>query len=310
MEKKELEALIPSETVRAYVMETGWSFTDREKAALLHHRDQPWKEECALLRALADQTDDGELREQIMAWLEWHEKALRLFQENNERQHVYILKVQEEGGSWDGEYLPRGYFFHWEEAFAFGKKEAAPFEIEKYKVGDVSAYDDGTCSHLSESDVRFDKDGEMRFISSCIIPGVLDSLEEGRGHFSDMYFEVPNPFERGDIVKTHWGFYGVVGMSSKHWKERVAQKKQMIRKGYSIGYGEADIGVDIFDEETGFLCPTDSISPLDLERYEPKWEDGTMDQLLLVAQHIYRNDGYISDYFYWLERYQDAVKNR
>lgn len=221
MGKEELEILIPSETVRKYVMETGWTFTDREKAALLYHENRQWKKKCALLQVLADKTDDEELREQITEWLEWHEKA--------------------DGGE---------------------------------------------------------------------IPDIIPSNHNRNDHFSEMYVELPNPFERGDIVKTRWGFYGVVGMSSKHWKERVAQKKQMIRGGYSIGYGEANIGVDIFDEETGFLCPTDSISPLDLERYEPKWAEGIMERLLLVAEHIYRNDGYIGDYFYWLERYQDAVKNR
>ena len=81
MNREELEMLIPSETVRKYVMETGWTFTDKEKAALLYHGNRMWKEECSLLRTLADKTGDEELRGQITAWLEWHDKALWLFRE-------------------------------------------------------------------------------------------------------------------------------------------------------------------------------------------------------------------------------------
>lgn len=38
MDEKELEMLIPSKTVRDYIMETEWTFTDFQKAALLCHR--------------------------------------------------------------------------------------------------------------------------------------------------------------------------------------------------------------------------------------------------------------------------------
>ncbi len=34
MKKEELEILIPSKTVRDYVLETGWEFTDFQKASL------------------------------------------------------------------------------------------------------------------------------------------------------------------------------------------------------------------------------------------------------------------------------------
>lgn len=42
--RDELELLIPSETVREYVRETGWTFTDFQKAALLYHRGLPLKD--------------------------------------------------------------------------------------------------------------------------------------------------------------------------------------------------------------------------------------------------------------------------
>lgn len=45
MDIEELTAMIPSETVRNYVMESKWTFTDREKAALLYHSDLSLKEQ-------------------------------------------------------------------------------------------------------------------------------------------------------------------------------------------------------------------------------------------------------------------------
>lgn len=43
--EEELEILIPSKTVRDYVLETGWEFTDFQKASLLCHRGLLLKDE-------------------------------------------------------------------------------------------------------------------------------------------------------------------------------------------------------------------------------------------------------------------------
>lgn len=111
MDEKELEMLIPSKTVRDYILETEWTFTDFQKAALLCHRGLPLKDEYSYLRALGERTDDDVLREQITRYLEEIEKGFEAFRENNDRRCIYVLKVMEEGGAWDGEYLPSGYFF-------------------------------------------------------------------------------------------------------------------------------------------------------------------------------------------------------
>ena len=44
MDIEELKAMIPSETVRQYVLDTGWTFTDMQRAALLYHSGLPSKE--------------------------------------------------------------------------------------------------------------------------------------------------------------------------------------------------------------------------------------------------------------------------
>lgn len=45
MDVEELKAMIPSETVRKYVLETGYTFTDMQKAALLYHSNLVLREQ-------------------------------------------------------------------------------------------------------------------------------------------------------------------------------------------------------------------------------------------------------------------------
>ena len=131
MTNEELKIMILSETVRNYVLETGWTFTDMEKAALLYHSDLPLSEQYSRLRDLRDKTADDDLRRQIAEYLDREDRAMLAFKENSGKQCIYILKTEEKGGFWDGKYLPNGYFFDRESAFEYGKKEKAKFKIEK-----------------------------------------------------------------------------------------------------------------------------------------------------------------------------------
>lgn len=302
MDEKELELLIPSETVREYIIETGWTFTDREKAALLVHRNLLWKEECSRLKELADKTGDEELCGQITGWLEWHEKALRLFQENNGKQHIYVLKAEEKGGFWDGEYLSRGYFFHWEEAFAFGEKRNAPFEIEKYRAGDVSVSDDGTCSHDSDGFVRFDGNGEICDIWSDEIPDFCNSIREACRHFSQMFFELPNPFEKGDIVKFHSGHYGIVDTSRKEWKERTARCRALQEQHGNMDLTDSAIGISTLEEDGTFGMG--EAFPIHLERYRIKDFNDPLGALLDTASLAAKGECELGVLFRYIREYR------
>lgn len=57
-EIEELKILIPSEDVRNYALETGWSFTDRQKAALLIYSSLPLKEQYSHLQTMQRNTDE------------------------------------------------------------------------------------------------------------------------------------------------------------------------------------------------------------------------------------------------------------
>ena len=231
MDMDELNAMIPSETVRKFVLGTGYSFTDMQRAALLYHSDLPLEEKHSRLEALRDTTADEGLRRQLTEYLDREKRAIQMFKENGDKRCVYVLKVQENGGSHDGEYLTCGYFFDWEVAFEYGKKENTPFQIEKYLVNGVSEFEDGTCSHTSIADIHFDKNGNASFLSSREIP---DDNEQTDWYncFENTFYEVPNPFDRGDIVRlVGTEDYGIVEVSQKRWKETLEKYKQ--RKSFN-----------------------------------------------------------------------------
>ncbi len=159
MDVEELKAMIPSETVRKYVIKSEWTFTDREKAALLYRGDLSLKEQYSRLGTLRDTTADKRLQKQLTEYLEREKQAIRAFKENAANRCVYVLKVQENGGFHEGEYLACGYFFDWNVAFEYGKKENVPFQIEKYLVNAVFEFEDGTCNHTSIANLHFSKAG-------------------------------------------------------------------------------------------------------------------------------------------------------
>lgn len=90
----ELNALIPSEYVRNYVLEMGWVFTDEQKAVLLVHGDLSLQEQCSRLQALQKNTADRSLKERIAKYLNGEDLKLQAFKENSDKTCIYILEVK------------------------------------------------------------------------------------------------------------------------------------------------------------------------------------------------------------------------
>lgn len=138
MDIEELNAMIPSETVRNYILETGWVFTDKEKAALLFHNNLPLQEQYSYLRDLSAKTADKELREQITEYLDCKEQGFQAFKENENKNHIYVLRVKAEEENQYYQIQPEGYFFDWKLAYECGKKKGQPFQLQKCVVCDVA----------------------------------------------------------------------------------------------------------------------------------------------------------------------------
>ncbi len=198
-----LAAMVPSETVRRYIMETGWTFTDMERAALLFHSDLPLDQKRSCLRDLQSKTEDERLRKQL------------------------------------SEYL----------------SQEGPFN------------------------------------------------EERDGCFTYIFYEVPNPFKRGDIVRlVDTEDYGVVETSQRQWREYLAryQSDEWKQTGLGPDYSDVQIRVGILDNDGTFGHA--HINPIDLERYQPN--DSSMDKLLLCASDLYQGKGSLDELHFFTMDYR------
>lgn len=279
----ELNVLIPSEYVRNYVLETGWGFTDKQKAVLLVHGDLSLKEQCSRLRALQESTADQSLKERIAKYLNSEDLRFQAFKVNSDKAYIYILKVKEGDIPYPG-ILPDEYFFDFDLAYGCGRETSLPFMIEKYPV-EVPGI--GSPRSLFTTFLEFNEDGE-----SVYFYGAIQGDDGEPEDFND-FIEVPNPFEKGDIVRiVGTERYGIIATSPKWWRSDMFKYKNGEPCWKDWDFYDAQIRVEFLCEDGTFSH--DHVNPLRLERYQP--EEGcdkrsAMDKLLLQASHICRGEG-------------------
>ena len=88
-----LAELIPSKDVRACIEEAGRILTDFEKVTLIYnHSGMSFTEKAAHLKELMEQTEDGNLREEIKDRLSYDELCVSRFYENDGA-YIYELQV-------------------------------------------------------------------------------------------------------------------------------------------------------------------------------------------------------------------------
>lgn len=301
MDKRELEILVPSKAVRDYVLKTGWIFTDAQKATLLANSwagGQPLEVQLAHLRALQDATCDMELKGQITAYLDRMERHLRELKSNRDRSCVYILKVEtDEMGDDYRRITPDDRFFDWKTACAQGKWQKRRFQIEKFPVTD----EDSVISY-----VQFDRAGRAIYLSHT-----YDNTAEEK--FVKAFCPLPDPFERGDIVR-RIGLdgvedYGIVETSQKRFQKDYERWKD--DPNHFAEFGDDRIRVAFLDADGTFSHA--HIIPMHLERYQPEWGphdtlDGTRDNLLLEASAMYQGEGSLEELWYFTMEYR-STKN-
>lgn len=303
MEKEsidELTVLVPSEYVRNYVLETGWTFTDAQKAVLLINGDLTLKEQYSRLQVLKENTTDQNLQKKIVGYLNKEELKFQIFKENSDKAYIYILKVKEEDISYSN-MLPTEYFFDLDLACECGRETNLPFMIEKYlvEVLEIRGQRDPVTTYL-----EFNEDGEAVYFYGKI-PGDDEESED----FYD-FFEVPNPFEKGDIVKlAGTEDYGIVDTPQKRWKRNLAKYKtaEGQQKGIELDFSDAQIRVEFLNEDGTFSHA--HINPMYLERYQPieDWLNGSpMDKLLLQASLVHRGEGSLDELYLFTMNYRKS----
>ena len=304
MDKKELEILIPSETVRQYVLDTGWTFTDMQKAALLYHSDLPLEQQYSWLRTLRAKTDNEGLRKQLTVYLDREEQGLQAFKENNDKSHIYALTIKNDDEDQYNQIPPCDYFFDWELAYEYGKRKCCPFQIEKWGVQGAGVNSD----HYAV--LSFNRNGEIMEFQDRASSSDDNDLKTRNEHFEHILVEVPNPFERGDIVRfVDTEDVGIVETMQKEWKKDLAryQSDEWKQKGFCTDLLDVRIRVGFLNEDGTFSHR--HIIPIYLEQYKPEedWNKASpMDKLLLCASDLYRGEGSLDELCFFTTEYRNS----
>lgn len=259
---------IPSFTVREYVLEHNWQFTDRQKAVIIYHSILPLRERIEMLRELAAITENSDLKEQITAYLTYIKKALRLFENNDDRRFVYKVIFTEEdlnektGFTEDYYDYCEGCFINLSDALKYTAEsnltnKAVYGSYRQFRIKKCSLfYDfDGSENSFYEHSVStgwYNIDGELILLYEREVPEE-ERFEEVRENFTFVYEDMPNPFELGDIVEYISPYRQsreilIINTSRKKWEEECTHiKSTMDRAGWD--YSDIMLTVSVFRED-------------------------------------------------------------
>lgn len=289
-----------SKDVREYMEQNNLEFTDFEKAALIFHSGLPVLKRLELLEQLAEKTEDLSLREQIHARLDYERENMEAFRNNTEG-YVYAVEAHKDS---DEPYIC-GYFATSDMACAHGMKQGYEFKIEKYLIVgfndreakkakgyfnpnlmDGADMEECVTEHdycgYSEATVQYDKDGTLEYFWSDEIER-SDEENISRAYdlrrFENAFIHIPNPFDRGDIVRlmTEREGHGIVATSQQEWNEFLERVKS--GKAKWVDFFDTSIEVN-FLQDNGKISH-DHINPAFLEKFEPQKVD--MDYDVLTA---------------------------
>lgn len=295
-----LHILIPSTTVREFVINTGYQFTDKQQAAMIYNQDFAYQDLHDLLMKIHDNTEDEMLKKEIRECIEFEENDVKQFRDNSENKYIYLLKIYDPD---DEESYDAGYFINVDDAIIHGVQ----FNIVKWRL--YKTYQESMEADYGTGVMRYGQNGELL---SCWVAGDCP-FKNNPTHFTQMFYEVPNPFTKGDLIKCiDTGTYGVVEETREEWMEKVKKAKDQISKydpnkiiPGQLDHMDVNIKVTVFHEDSVSLTHRD-INPIYLERYFPdKSPEDTKDrdQLLYAISDLYKGDGSITDIIFYLDNY-------
>ena len=314
-----------SKDVRAYMELNHLEFTDFEKAALIYHSGLPVLKRLRLLEQLAEKTEDASLREQILARLAYERQDLEAFRDNTEG-YVFAVEARD-----DKEPYICGYFATADMAYAHGMKQRCKFEIQKFfivgfngreakKMKDyfnpnlMREPDIERCiiEHdycgFPEASARYGKDGTLEYFWSSEVERTDEeriSMSYDLARFENAFIPVPNPFERGDIVRltTCREGHGIVATSQREWKKLL----ERVKTWKSVDFSDASITVD-FLQDNGHISHN-HISPAFLEKFEP--QKGDIDyEVLTAASAVHQGECTFDSFLYCLGEYRKQLKEK
>lgn len=292
----ELELMIPSETVRQYMRQTGYVLPDFSRAVLISNSDAPLKIRYWLLERLAAATADEDLKREIDSFLGTQRHDLAAVQDNGGGRYVYTASLR-----WDTDQdLQPQIFSDFGAALEWGLScyKGMDFALARELIGSSGS------QIMDRSYLAFGPDGRlMESGRTC-----TDDAGEQRDEpwtFPNAYCDVPNPFDRGDIVWfPRWREYGVIETAAP-------LPKRGEQKGY-CDYSDVQMRVILAGcpsgrpESAGYFGHG-HVSPIHMERYEPEsWETRNgFDGMLLALHQLCRGEGSVAT----LRRYAKQLRS-
>lgn len=313
-----------SKDVKQYMEQNNMDFTDFESAPLIYHSWISLSEKYKRLEELAAETEDANLRKQIMEILSVEKEDLKAFHENTNG-FVYVLTQ----GSDDE---PCGYFATSKLAYAYGVKQDDAFELCKYQIVERDNTEPKKSNGYWNPYLMEEKMNMEELVDEYAGDGLIARLKYTRGGilqdfwsqeiersdednlkrifhpnlFKNAFIHMPNPFERGDIVRLlPDGCHGIINTSQMEWLEFL--EKVDAEKFTVCDFMDASIIVEcVYDR--GYISHN-HINPAFLEKYEPLEGDDDFG-LLMTASDLLRGRGNLDFFLHHYDAYKEMCRKR
>lgn len=292
-----------SKDVREYMERNSLEFTDFERAALIHNSGLPVLKRLELLEQLAEEAENVSLKEQILARLASDRQDLEAFR-GNTKGYVYAVEARD-----DKEPYICGYFATADLAYAHGMRQGCKFEIQKFLIVGFDGREAKKSKGYPKAAAQYGKDGTLEhFWSSEIEKSNKENIPilYDLSRFETAFIYIPNPFERGDIVRSTMGRerHGVVVTSQQEWEEFLDRVES--GKAKWADFSDASITVDFLRDDGGIMHS--HVNPAFLEKYEPQKND--MDYDVLTAASAVHQGGPLDFFVLFLENYRKRLKKK
>lgn len=299
----DMTELIPSRDLREALCKRGRELTDKEMASIIFNRELSPERTRQLLEELASSTQDVDLREQIRFSLDASQQRWDRFCRTETGRIFGVDLIDEdhpEGGI-------AACFSTFEAARAFGCLQNAPFWVRAFAVHDAVDPDDPPQDDDNWMGVRFSASGQVELVS--LFDSALEREQRERWpygtFFEDRWVDLPNPFERGDVVRvlckpasyiTPAYEWAVVSASPETWNAFSARVRSWLERvesgaeeprGVMGDYSDVQVTVEFPCSDGTFMH--DHINPLYLERAELEPQDDEK-ELLEMATWAAKHD--------------------
>ena len=230
--------LIPSETMRQFYKDTGFKFTDFQRATLIWNAPNVTRaERLDALKELAETTTDEVIKAQIRERLEVEDKIFTVFMDNFSSKYIYVVE--------DNENFSCGFFSTYARAEAYAinymEKHETNCSICKYLV--VNSDDDMIvrnplrgnpnmgitsekfCEYSGQavSGVSLDRKGKILHLwTNELLPEeevfILDEYNTERFEFS--FIKIPFELQVGTLVRNvSNNVYGILAQGKREWDQ-------------------------------------------------------------------------------------------